>query len=125
MISKMKSSFRAILSVFFMLAFAYGMYSFGSWATRTYTDGGSALFLATVFGLFASIIIRDKTQNQKQIGNENSLEKRKRERIDSVLRDLSSEDLLRLKERLNDGTLNDELLYNQLVDDDGELIDGY
>src|SRR5690349_10872106 len=35
-------------------------------------------------------------------------EKRKRERLDSVLRDLSDEDLMRLKERLLDGTVNDE-----------------
>ena len=54
-----------------------------------------------------------------------SKEKRKRERIDAVLRDLSSDDLQRLKERLADGTVDDDMLYNQLVGDDGELVDGY
>lgn len=52
----------------------------------------------------------------------NEIEKRKRERIDAVLRDLSDEDLLRLRERLVDGTVNDEVLYGQIVGDDGELL---
>lgn len=50
------------------------------------------------------------------------MEKRKRERIDSVLRDLSDDDLLRIRERLVSGTINDEMLYEQIVGDDGELM---
>lgn len=50
------------------------------------------------------------------------VEKRKRERIDSVLRDLSDDDLLRIRERLVSGTINDEMLYEQMVGDDGELM---
>jgi hypothetical protein len=49
------------------------------------------------------------------------LEKRKRERLDSVLRDLSDEDLTRLKEKLTDGSVDDELLYDRIVGEDGEL----
>ena len=52
-------------------------------------------------------------------------EKRKRERIDAVLRDLSNEDLKRLKQRLEDGIISEEMLYDQIVGDDGELVDGY
>ena len=48
-------------------------------------------------------------------------EKRKRERLDAVLRDLSSEDLMRLKERLMDGSVDDDVLYDRMVGDDGEL----
>jgi hypothetical protein len=48
-------------------------------------------------------------------------EKRKRERLDVVLRDLSSEELMRLKERLSDGSVDDEDLYERMVGDDGEL----
>jgi hypothetical protein len=48
-------------------------------------------------------------------------EKRKRERLDAVLRDLSSEELMRLKERLSDGSVDDEDLYERMVGDDGEL----
>lgn len=50
-------------------------------------------------------------------------EKVKRERIDNVLRDLSSEELYALKQRLTDGTVNDDMLYEQMMlSDDGELI---
>ncbi len=48
-------------------------------------------------------------------------EKRKRERIDTVLRDLSDDDLLRLRERLSDGVIDEDILYNRFVGDDGEL----
>ena len=50
-------------------------------------------------------------------------EKVKRERIDGVLRDLSNEELVALKKRLADGTMNDDLLYERMsLSDDGELI---
>ena len=49
-------------------------------------------------------------------------EKRKRERIDTVLRDLSDDDLLRLRERLTDGVINEDVLYDRFVGDDGELV---
>lgn len=51
-----------------------------------------------------------------------SVEKRKRERLDTVLRDLSNDDLIALRERLQDGTIDDEILYEQMVGDDGELM---
>ena len=51
------------------------------------------------------------------------VEKRKRDRLDAVLRNLSDEDLERLKQRLSDGTVNDNKLYQHLVGDDGELVD--
>ena len=51
-----------------------------------------------------------------------SVEKRKRERLDSVLRELSNDDLIELRRRLQDGTIDDELLYEQMVGDDGELV---
>lgn len=56
------------------------------------------------------------------LNNNEKQEKRKRDRIDSVLRDLSSDDLKRLKNRLSDGTLDEDLLYDQIVGDDGELV---
>lgn len=50
-------------------------------------------------------------------------EKVKRERIDGVLRDLSNEELVALKKRLSDGTMDDDLLYERMsLSDDGELI---
>ena len=53
--------------------------------------------------------------------NTGDTEKRKRERLDSVLRDLSDDDLMRLKDRLMDGTVDDEVLYDRIVGEDGEL----
>jgi hypothetical protein len=55
---------------------------------------------------------------------EATVEKKKRERIDSVLRDLSDEDLLRLRRRLLDGTIKDYALEEALVGEDGELLNG-
>lgn len=55
--------------------------------------------------------------------DEDDREKRKRDRIDTVLRDLSDDDLIRLRERLADGTINDNVLYEKIVGDDGELVD--
>jgi len=51
--------------------------------------------------------------NRLQLGN-NTEEKRKRDRIDAVLRDLSNEDLVILRQRLADGTIDDDVLYDNL-----------
>jgi len=52
-------------------------------------------------------------------------EKRKRERLDNVLRDLSDEDLLILQKRLQNGAIDDSVLYDRLVGDDGEIVNRY
>ena len=50
-------------------------------------------------------------------------EKVKRERIDGVLRDLSNEELVALKNRLSDGNVDDDALYQRMtLSDDGELV---
>ena len=50
-------------------------------------------------------------------------EKAKRDRIDRVLRDLSSDELANLKRRLSDGSIDDDLLYEHMtLSDDGELV---
>lgn len=67
----------------------------------------------------------ERREAKKTARKQEAEEKRKRERIDNVLRDLSSEDLKRLKQRLEDGVIDEEVLYNQMVGDDGELLDGY
>jgi len=53
---------------------------------------------------------------------ESSTEKRKRERIDTVLRDLSDDDLVLLRQRLQDGTIDEDVLFDRMVGDDGELV---
>jgi hypothetical protein len=49
------------------------------------------------------------------------VEKRKRDRLDTVLRDLSDRDLVRLKQRLAHRMIDDEDI-QYLLDDDGELV---
>ncbi|MEO1645538.1 MAG: hypothetical protein AAFR67_10155 [Chloroflexota bacterium] len=83
-----------------------------------------------VLGVFISIAAIGATGLVwESIGNDSeeeamlSTEKAKRDRLDSVLRDLSSEDLRRLKQRLHDGTIDDDLLYEEMtIGDDGELV---
>ena len=48
-------------------------------------------------------------------------EKSKRERIDLLLRDMSDEDLVHLKQRLADGDFSEETLLDYLTDD-GEMV---
>jgi hypothetical protein len=62
------------------------------------------------------------SQSKAEAGSEAETEKRKRDRIDAVLRLLSSDDLERLRERLSDGTIDDDALHDLVVGDDGELI---
>jgi hypothetical protein len=65
---------------------------------------------------------QSKARSAKVVSEDTSLEKRKRERLDTVLRDLSDDDLLRLKKRLMDGTVNDDSLEEALIGEDGELL---
>lgn len=48
--------------------------------------------------------------------------KRKRDTIDNVLRDLSDDQLETLRQRLSDGTIDDEVLHKRMVGADGELV---
>ncbi len=56
----------------------------------------------------------DQSQSHRQ--------KRKRETLDNVLRDLSDEQLDSLRRRLQDGTIDDDVLERRIVGADGELI---
>ncbi len=47
--------------------------------------------------------------------------KAKREKIDTMLRDMSDDELMELKQRLSDGDYSDESLL-EYVSDDGELV---
>ena len=48
-------------------------------------------------------------------------EKTKRERIDTMLRDMSDDELLELKQRLSDGDYSDDTILD-FIGDDGELV---
>lgn len=66
------------------------------------------------------LVLRSKEKESTMV--EESSEKRKRERLDNVLRDLSDDDLMTLRQRLQDGTIDEEVLYERMIGDDGELI---
>lgn len=80
--------------------------------------------VALIAGAISTGVIWNPDHAQNNISSESkSQEKVKRERLDSVLRDLSDEELLALKNRLSDGTIDDDLLYEHMtLSDDGELI---
>jgi type VI protein secretion system component VasK len=63
-----------------------------------------------------------ETQQQTQTNPASDVEKRKRETLDNVLRDLSDEQLDTLRRRLQDGTIDDDLLERRIVGADGEFI---
>ena len=77
--------------------------------------------LIVAMGMMWGAFKPESSKKEESLSAED-MEKRKRERIDSVLRDLSDDDLLRIRERLVSGTINDEMLYEQIVGDDGELM---
>lgn len=49
-------------------------------------------------------------------------EKRKRERIDTMIRDMSDDELYELRQRLQDGSYDDDSLYDHVIGDDGEIM---
>jgi hypothetical protein len=63
----------------------------------------------------------DDTQTQDSGRSQSTTEKRKRETLDNVLRDLSDEQLDTLRRRLQDGTIDDDVLERRIVGADGEL----
>ena len=52
---------------------------------------------------------------------EDELEKAKRQRIDNLLRDMSDDDLIALKQRLADGNMSEDTILD-FIGDDGELV---
>jgi hypothetical protein len=68
---------------------------------------------------------RREGRREKMTINRNVMvEKRKREKIDSVLYDLSDEELMSLKERLLEGELDEDVLHKAIMHDDGEILRG-
>jgi len=61
-----------------------------------------------------------QSSSEKVSSQASSLEKRKRDRLDAVLRDLSDEQLAALKTRLSEPNFEDEVHY--MLGDDGELL---
>jgi type VI protein secretion system component VasK len=79
--------------------------------------------MGMLWGAMPYVFGSESSKSQQQQTTLDEVEKRKRDRLDAVLRDLSDEDLQRLKRRLSDGTVDDSKLYQHLIGDDGELVD--
>ena len=94
--------------------------------TGIWGDGmsGGHIFLGVILamaGMGSTSFVWDSAKKDED--SEQNQEKAKRERIDKVIRDLSDEDLLRLKSRLVDGSIDDDVLYEHMtLTDDGELV---
>jgi hypothetical protein len=90
----------------------------------TIDELGAAIIPIVVFLFGAAIVTNGFIWQWGQQANNNQVEaqaeKRKRERLDSVLRNMSDDELLGLKRRLAEGDFGDE----PIIDDEGELIYG-
>jgi hypothetical protein len=113
--------FRNFASAFFIVAYGIAMAIFGYLGRANFVDGQSlvfmTLFLATIAVVVSWAIWNLDIQRRREEKLGYQFEKRKREQIDTVLRDLSHEDLLILKRRLIDAEV-DEIV------DEGELTNG-
>ena len=85
---------------------------------------GAAIIPIVVFLFGAAIMTNGFIWQWGQQANNHAVqeqtEKKKRERLDSVLRNMSDEELISLKRRLADSDFGDE----RIIDDEGELIYG-
>jgi hypothetical protein len=107
-----------------LLLTALGMTIFG--------DLGGVIVPVLLFVLGAGVVVTGFIWNwgdgslnkQSSVSvSEDMFGKRKRDEWDDVLRNLSDEELIRLRRRLSDGTLTEEMLYEELLGDDGEFRD--
>ena len=98
---------------------------------------GTLLYLVNVVGVLVIPIaaitmvplivmmnfIWGKEKKQSSMRNRSvNTEKRKRQRVDSMLSNMSDEELFELRQRLQDGTVDEDYLYDSVVGDDGELV---
>ena len=83
---------------------------------------GGAIIPIVVFLFGAAIVVNGFIWQwgQQEKNPDLESEKRKRERIDSMVRNMSDEDLIRLKRRLGDSDFGDAVG----LDEDGELVYG-
>ncbi|MAU12609.1 MAG: hypothetical protein CL607_22500 [Anaerolineaceae bacterium] len=114
---------RSIASVLIWMGYLIGLLLLG----QSFDLGGGVIALAFVLALpviaMTVTMWENKSAAEKQAESETSgdlLEKRKRDRLDAILRELSDEQLAALKQRLSEPDFEDEVLY--MLGDDGELV---
>ena len=105
----------ALMWVLFLVASVFILNSFG-------IIGTIAIFVLSIPLMALSAMIRN-TPHSVTVGNAaEDTDKRKRETLDNVLRDLSDEQLDRLRQRLSDGTIDDDVLERRIIGADGEFL---
>ncbi|MCA9890453.1 MAG: hypothetical protein KC546_18865 [Anaerolineae bacterium] len=113
---------KAIASVIIWIAYLVGILLLG----QTFELGGGIIALAFVLMLPVMAITVPMWENKgsqpsgDEKTNEDAVEKRKRDRLDAILRELSDEQLAALKQRLTEPDFEDEVRY--MLGDDGELV---
>ena len=114
---------KAVASVVIWLGYLIGVLLLG----QSFDLGGGVIALAFVLALpviaMTVTMWENKSAADKKAESDTSgdlLEKRKRDRLDAILRGLSDEQLAALKERLAEPDFEDEVLY--MLGDDGELV---
>ncbi|MEO1289064.1 MAG: hypothetical protein AAFV93_14970 [Chloroflexota bacterium] len=126
-----KQKGRLLLSLIVLVAYGFIMAFAGSVANY---EGTGAFLMPLVFltpiitlvlGMVWNYSITLRTDRDLDAQSENTVEKakkRKRRAIDDVLQELSDDDLIELRHRLQTGELDEVDLYDQWVGDDGELV---
>lgn len=68
-----------------------------------------------------NILWSSKNRPEKQSASMNRSEKRKRARIDTMIQDMSDDELYELRQRLQDRSYDEDILYDSVIGDDGEI----
>ncbi|MEM9955779.1 MAG: hypothetical protein AAF846_29540 [Chloroflexota bacterium] len=83
----------------------------------------AAIMMVPLIVLMSTLSKRDKKESlANMMTSSDETEKRKRKRIDAMIRDMSDDELYELRQRLQDGSFDDEVFYDQVVGDDGEFV---
>lgn len=100
-------------------------------AVTVFADLGGVVVPVLIFLLGAGVLVTgfiwnwgDGSLNGKKIStgdiSDEFFSKRKRDDLDVMLRNLSDEELLRLRRRLSDGDLTEQMIYEELLSEDGK-----
>lgn len=105
----------ALMWVIFLAASVFILNLFGM-------IGTIAIFVLSIPLMALSAMIHNTPAIASGSQSSDDVSKRKRETLDTVLRDLSDEQLDTLRQRLSDGTIDDEVLQQRIVGVDGEFL---
>jgi len=117
-----KGTVTTILWLTYLAMLYFAMQSIGAWVIGL----GFVLFIPLVVAMVfmwapPEMFTGSSSESKAEQLSDSEREKRKRDRLDAVLRDLSDEQLYALKQRLSEPGVEDRIGY--MLGDDGELIE--